>query len=1116
MPITDTLTANQIRSAIITNPLLASRDTPVITAITLMRDTRQQGGADAAKASCVLVLESNQVVGILTETDVVRIIAQRRSLENMTMDAVMTKPVTTTRASACKDLATIVNLLQHHRILHLPVVDDQAQLIGLVTSASLWESIGIKTLLLNEHQTILQRFHETENDLQVQREFNQLIAEITSRFVDLRPEHLDAEIQSTLRLIGETTQVDTCYIFQYDIEKQTSSMTHEWVKEGCHPQIAIAQDIDCWQLFPWSSDLLARREVVYISNIADVPPEAAIDQANWRQANITAILLVSLTQKSGMIGAIGFASFSQSIVWQKDTIRLLQVMGQALTHMQERLQNEQKLIESEERLRLAMISVNQGMYDLNIQTGIAIVNSEYALMLGYDPDTFVETNEQWIKRLHPDDRDYVTQTYHDYVAGILPDYKLEFRQQTTTGGWKWILSIGKIVAWDEMGNPLRMLGTHMDISDRKQAEAERLLAKQVQQELNLLENILDVVLAGYWDWDLQTNQEYLSTGFKKMFGYADHELVNSPETWQRLIFAEDLPSVLECFEQHVQSHGEIPYYNEVRYHHKDGSTIWVNCSGKIIEWDQDGKPVRMIGCHIDITKQKQAELQLQKSHIHFRSAQRIANLGSWEFTIATGSVIWSEEIFHIFGRDLAIGSPTFDELIQQIHPEDRQRHIQAVETAIATGTSYDIEYRFFHPDGTIRYTQARGEAVFDDHGHVVQLIGTALDITDRKQAEVELLNLSDRLALAVKSGNIAIWDWNVTDNTLICNDRMYELYGVVRTQLFSVYDTWVSRIHQDDRPNVEAAIQEALAGGKDFDSEFRVVLDDGSVRYIQAYSLVRRNAEGKAIRMIGMNIDISDRKKSEAQLLQTTAQLAASNRELEAFAYSVSHDLRSPLRAIDGFSQALIEDYGNKLDAEGKIYFDRIRHNVERMGNLIDDLLRLSRLSRSEMRYGQVNLSLLVQEQIEELRMAEPERQVEIAIAADVYVSADISLMRVVINNLIQNAWKFTSHHTTARIEFGIATKDKQQEYQQEQPLYFIRDDGAGFDMKYADMLFGVFQRLHNTNEFAGTGIGLATVQRVIHRHGGQVWAEAAVEKGATIYFTVPQTLANPSHLKGA
>jgi light-regulated signal transduction histidine kinase (bacteriophytochrome) len=171
------------------------------------------------------------------------------------------------------------------------------------------------------------------------------------------------------------------------------------------------------------------------------------------------------------------------------------------------------------------------------------------------------------------------------------------------------------------------------------------------------------------------------------------------------------------------------------------------------------------------------------------------------------------------------------------------------------------------------------------------------------------------------------------------------------------------------------------------------------------------------------------------------------------------------------------------------------------MGDLIEDLLRLSRVSRSEMQYNNVNLSMLVSEQFDELQAINPERQVEIAIAPNVCVSADKTLMRVVISNLIQNAWKFTSHHPTALIEFGVISSENQQD---DQFTYFVRDDGAGFDINYSKMLFGVFQRLHNTNEFAGTGIGLATVQRAIHRHGGRVWAEGAVEQGATIYFTVP------------
>lgn len=629
---------------------------------------------------------------------------------------------------------------------------------------------------------------------------------------------------------------------------------------------------------------------------------------------------------------------------------------------------QESLRVGEERLRLALKATNQGLYDLNISTGDAIVSPEYATMLGYDPATFQETNAKWIERLHPDDREPIANTYSDYAQGKIPDYAVEFRQLTANGDWRWIHSVGKIVTWDEAGNPLRMLGTHTDITDRKQAEVDRLQAEKLRLEFTLLDTLLDSVLAGYWDADFSRHSNYWSPGMKRMFGYAEHELPDVPETWQSLIFAEDLPGVLACFDRHVQSRGEVPYYNEVRYRHKDGSTIWVICVGQVIAWDELGQPLRMIGCHVDITKLKHIEVQLQKSDAHLKLAQRIGKLGSWEFDLHAKKVTWSDQVFRIFGRDIASGMPSFEEIQQLLHPDDRNLYQQIVETAIATAQPYNLESRAYRSDGSLVYFQTKGEPILDAAGQVLQITGIVLDITDRKQAE--------------------------------------------------------------------------------------------------------------------------------AKLLHTATQLEASNRELEAFAYSVSHDLRSPLRAIDGFSKALLEDYGDQFDDEGKDYFDRIRHNVQRMGLLIDDLLRLSRVSRSEMRLSAVNLSTLVQEQIKELQASGPERQVEFIVAPEAIVSADLTLMRVVISNLLGNAWKFTSHHATARIEFGIIKQD-------EQSIYFVRDDGAGFDMAYSAMLFGVFQRLHNTNEFPGTGIGLATVQRAIHRHSGQVWAEAAVEQGATIYFKV-------------
>ena len=234
----------------------------------------------------------------------------------------------------------------------------------------------------------------------------------------------------------------------------------------------------------------------------------------------------------------------------------------------------------------------------------------------------------------------------------------------------------------------------------------------------------------------------------------------------------------------------------------------------------------------------------------------------------------------------------------------------------------------------------------------------------------------------------------------------------------------------------------------------------------------------------------------EARVRERTAELEASNKELEAFSYSVSHDLRAPLRAIDGFSLALLEDYEQQLDDRGKDHLRRVRGASQRMGQLIDDMLDLSRVTRREMRREKVDLSALARSVGEELRQREPHRQVDLHVAGGAVVIGDPHLFHIALENLLGNAWKFTGKKERARIEFGVAEDGGS-------PRFFVRDDGVGFDMRYVDKLFGAFQRLHAQGEFEGTGVGLATVQRIIHRHGGRVWAEGAVEKGATFYFTL-------------
>ena len=224
--------------------------------------------------------------------------------------------------------------------------------------------------------------------------------------------------------------------------------------------------------------------------------------------------------------------------------------------------------------------------------------------------------------------------------------------------------------------------------------------------------------------------------------------------------------------------------------------------------------------------------------------------------------------------------------------------------------------------------------------------------------------------------------------------------------------------------------------------------------------------------------------------------MEVANKELESFSYSVSHDLRAPLRTIDGFTVALNEDYADKFDEEGRDYFRRIRDAARKMGQLIDDMLKLARITRLELVHEKVDLSQLARTVARELQEAAPERAVEFIVQPGLVAEGDQRLLKIAFENLLSNAWKFTSRHPSARIEFGTVEKDGR-------TAYFVKDDGAGFDMAYADKLFTTFQRLHAFEEFPGTGIGLPIVQRAIHRHGGRVWGEGAVEKGATFFFTL-------------
>jgi PAS domain S-box-containing protein len=427
-------------------------------------------------------------------------------------------------------------------------------------------------------------------------------------------------------------------------------------------------------------------------------------------------------------------------------------------------------------------------------------------------------------------------------------------------------------------------------------------------------------------------------------------------------------------------------------------------------------------------------------------------------------------------------------------------------------------------DGSVFVGELSAERLGSASGR--EILVAIRDITERRQAEEALQVSEERLRLAGKATSDVVWDWDVILDTQRWNEAGTAVFGwteIVEHPVSAQW--WVDRVHADDRQRVHDSFF-AVVDDPDLDvwqDDYRFMRADGAYADVMDRGYVLRDEQGKAVRMIGAMLDITARKRAEEEIrklnaelerrvVERTAQLEASNEELEAFAYSVSHDLRAPLRAVDGYTSILAEDYGPGLDEEGRRLCSAISRGARTMGTLIDELLALSRLGRTELAPSVVDMHALAQAVFLELAdEEETRRRVDFRLAPLPDALADRTLVHQVWLNLLDNALKFSSQREGPVIEVGCLPAGAAAGPASEDipeggagPVYFVRDNGAGFDMAYADKLFGVFQRLHGDREFPGTGVGLATVQRIVRRHGGRVWAQAEPGQGATFFFSLP------------
>lgn len=746
-------------------------------------------------------------------------------------------------------------------------------------------------------------------------------------------------------------------------------------------------------------------------------------------------------------------------------------------------------MESKDLLDLIFEVTTEGYWDWNLKIDRAYLSPRYCELIGYSPDNTVFDSHFLNSIIHPDDRDHVFRIIEEHLQGKSEISIIEYRMISKNGTVRWIEGRGKIVEFDKQGAPARMVGTIVDITKRKQVD---------DNVFAVMSELPDVIVARF---DRSLRHQYVSSSIEKITGHPKEYFIGKSN--RDLGMPEHL---VTQWEDAIKCVFETGQPNQIEFNYPSPEGLKYFYSELIPEDCVEGLIANVIGTTRDITERRKTEETLKKSEFFFRESQRAANIGSYSADFIAGSWESSEVLDTIFGIDSNY-SRSIQGWIDIVHPDDKDMMVSYLRNEVTLKRRpFSKEYRIIRKtDGETRWVHGCGAAKFDCDGNILSLIGTIQDVTERKQAEKEMRIISERLQLATNSANLGVWDWDLRNNIMIWNDKMFELYGTPREAFSNNIDAWMNGLHPEDKEAAIAECHDAIRGEKKFDTIFRVCHADGTVRHIKASGLVITGDNGTAERMLGINVDISDIIAGEEERIKLEVQLQQAQKmeSIGRLAGGVAHDFNNMLTIILGHSElGLI-----RLDPNHRVRDDliEIRNTAERSAELTRQLLAFAR--KQTITPKVLNLNETISGMLKMLqRLIGEDINLVLNPASSLWsVKADTSQIDQILVNLCVNARDAIAGIGVITIDTGNVHTDESSQvpYLKLVPGEYVRfsvsDSGTGMDK---ETLANIFEPFYTTKEQGkGTGLGLATVYGVVKQNRGFIDVQS--EPGAGTKFTI-------------